>query len=336
MTWWRPDIFAQKIPHLHARAETLRRVREFFDGRGYLEVETPALQTAPCMEPHIQAFKTELTQPDGMRKTMYLHTSPEFAMKKLLVAGLPKIYQLAKTFRNAEGSRWHSPEFTLLEWYCAGMDYKEMMAETSELLRHVAQGPLRAGDKTCDPRLPWEKVTVADALKKYAGLDISSHLEDLAHLRAEAARLGVHVSEHDDWPNALLKILMEKVEPRLGSPAPTIIYDYPASMAALARMKPEDPRFAERFEVYVCGIELANAFGELTDAKIQRDRFLHDVLLRKKIYGDDYPVDEDFLKAVAHGLPPSSGNALGIDRLVMLMTGAGDIGLVQAAPVITG
>jgi lysyl-tRNA synthetase class 2 len=251
-------------------------------------------------------------------------------MKKLLVAGLPKIYQLAKVFRNCEGSAWHSPEFAMLEWYQAGMDYKAMMDETADLLRHVCKNPVTADGRSCDVHAPVEKITVVDALKKYAGVDISGNLGDLQHVRAEAARIGVYVSPHDDWENALLKILMEKVEPKLGSPAPTIIYDYPVSMAALSRPKPEDPRYAERFEMYVCGIELANAFGELTDARVQRERFMADVALRKKTYGDDYPVDEDFLAALEYGLPASSGNALGLDRLVMLATGAQDIRLVQA------
>lgn len=332
--WWNPETYAEKIPYLQARAKIFAAVRAFFDARGYLEVETPALQTAPCMEAHIQAFKTELVTPDRQsRETFYLHTSPEFAMKKLLVAGLPKIYQLAKVFRNAEGSSWHSPEFAMLEWYQAGMDYKEMMQETIDLLRHVATAPLRANGMECDAQGDWEKITVVEALQKYADVDIAAHLGDLAHLQAEAARIGVYVSPHDDWENALLKILMEKVEPNLGHAAPAILYDYPVSMAALSRPKPEDPRFAERFEVYVCGIELANAFGELTDAQTQRERFAAEVALRKKTYGDDYPVDEDFLAAIGHGLPQSSGNALGLDRLVMLLTGAGHIGLVQAAPV---
>jgi lysyl-tRNA synthetase class 2 len=332
MSWWNPERFAPKIPYLEARARTVREIRAFFDARGYLEVETPALQKSPCMEAHIQAFRTELVSADRQaRETFYLHTSPEFAMKKLLVAGLPKIYQLAHVFRNAEGSAWHSPEFTMLEWYQAGMTYGQMMAETEELIRHVARAPLSAQGRACDPRLPWEKITVVEALKKYAGIDISGHLNDLAHIRAEAARIGVHVSESDDWENALLKIMMDKVEPRVGSPSPTVIYDYPVSMAALSRPKPSDPRFAERFEVYACGVELCNAFGELTDAQVQRERFLKEVALRKKVYGDDYPVDEDFLQAIEHGLPQSSGNALGVDRLVMLLTGAPRISLVQAS-----
>lgn len=324
----------RKIPFLQARARILRDIRVFFDARGYLEVETSALQAAPCMEAHIQGFRTELVSADRQnREEMYLHTSPEFAMKKLLVAGLPAIYQLAKVFRNAEGSRWHSPEFTMLEWYRAGMDYMQMMEETADLLRHLACAPVLVDGRTCNLQTPFEKITVVDAVRKYAGIDILPHLGDLAHIQAEAARIGVYVSPHDDWENALLKVLMEKVEPYLGFGAPAVIYDYPVSMAALSRPKPADPRFAERFEVYVCGIELANAFGELTDAKVQRTRFLQEVALRKKVYGDDYPVDEDFLRAVEHGLPASSGNALGVDRLVMLLTGAAHIDLVQAAPV---
>lgn len=326
--WWHPEQFSRKTGHLQARAAIFAAVRDFFNARGYLEVDTPALQISPCMEAHIQAFRT-----DWQGQKMYLHTSPEFAMKKLLVAGLPKIYQLARVFRHEPRSRWHSPEFAMLEWYQAGMDYTEMMDQTADLVRHCVPGKLSTGGKSCDPHLPWEKITVVEAVRKYAGVDISGNLNDLEHIRAEAARIGVYVSEHDDWDNALLKILMDKVEPFLGMTSPTIIYDYPVSMAALARPKPADGRFAERFEVYACGIELANAFGELTDAKVQRDRFEHDVALRKKVYGDDYPVDEEFLQAIEFGLPQSSGNALGLDRLVMLATGAEHIDLVQACPV---
>jgi len=322
--WWHPGIFAGKVPYLKERARILLDIRKFFNARGYLEVETPALQASPCLEPHIRAFRAG---------EMYLHTSPEFAMKKLLVAGLPKIYQLAKVFRDEAPSRLHSPEFTLLEWYQTGLEYRAMMQETTELIRALAKKKIAFGGRECDPERPWEIITVVDALKKYAGVDIEKNLGSLEHLRAGAARLGVYVSPHDDWENALLKILMDKVEPHLGSPAPAILCDYPASMAALSRPKPEDPRFAERFEVYICGIELANAFGELTDAKMQHERFLQAVVLRREIYGDDYPVDEDFLKALSFGLPPCSGNALGVDRLVMLLTGADHIALAQAAPV---
>ncbi len=332
--WWHPERFARKIPYLQARADILAAIRAFFVARGYLEVQTPALQISPCMEPHIQAFKTELLGPDlQARSPYYLHTSPEFAMKKLLVAGLPKIFQLATVFRNAEGAHWHSPEFCLLEWYQAGMDYKALMQESIDLVRAVCPGLLRANARTADPHQDWEIITVVEAVKKYADIDIADHLGDLEHLRAQAQRIGVYVSPDDDWDNALLKVIMDKVEKVIGGDRPAILYDYPVSMAALSRPKPEDARFAERFEIYACGVELCNAFGELTDARAQRKRFLHAVHLRKKIYGDDYPVDDDFLRALEFGLPPCSGNALGVDRLVMLVTGAEDIDLVQAAPV---
>jgi lysyl-tRNA synthetase class 2 len=331
---WHPEVFARRAGNLAIRQRVIHAMRGYFAREDFAEVDTPILQVSPGNEVHLQAFATELKgpRPDERRK-LYLHTSPEFAMKKLLVAGLPKIYQFARVFRNAEGSSWHSPEFAMLEWYQLGMDYKDMMQETTDLVRHILKKPVTAEGRVCDAGKSWEKITVVDALKKYADIDISAHLGDLAHIRAEAQRIGVYVSPLDDWENALLKILMEKVEPHLGAAAPSIIYDYPVSMAALSRPKPEDGRFAERFEVYVCGIELANAFGELTDAAVQRERFLGDVALRKKVYGEDYPVDEDFLKALEFGLPACSGNALGIDRLVMLATGATDISLVQAAPV---
>lgn len=322
--WWKPEQFSQKVACLKERARVFSAIRAFFDGRGYLEVETPALQASPCMEPHIQAFHV---------CKYYLHTSPEFSMKKLLVAGLPKIYQLARVFRREEPSRLHSPEFGMLEWYQAGMDYRQMMQETIELVRAVAKNKIVYGGKTCDPHQPWEIITVVEALKKYADVNIGGNLGDLAHLRKEASRIGVYLSPQDDWENALLKIMMDRVEPQIGSPVPTIICDYPVSMAALSQPKPDDPCFAERFEVYICSVELANAFGELTDARVQRERFLHDIVQRKITYGDDYPVDESFLRAIEFGLKPCSGNALGLDRLVMLVTGVDDIELVQAAPV---
>lgn len=332
--WWHPDRFARKVPYLQARADIMAKIRNFFVARGYLEVQTPALQISPCMEPHIQAFKTELLSADMQaRSPYYLHTSPEFAMKKLLVAGLPKIFQLATVFRNAEGAHWHSPEFCLLEWYQTGMDYMDLMQESIDLVRAVCPGVLRAHGRTADPHQEWEIITVVDAVRKYAGIDIANSLNDIDHLRGEAQRIGVYVSPDDDWDNALLKIIMDKVENVIGGDRPAILYDYPVSMAALSRPKPQDARFAERFEIYACGVELCNAFGELTDARVQRKRFLHDVHVRKKIYGDDYPVDDDFLRALEHGLPQCSGNAMGIDRLIMLVTGADDIDLVQAAPV---
>ncbi len=311
--WWRPDQFAKKRPYLEARADILRRIRSFFDEREYLEVETPALSTAPCPEAHIMGFETKLFTPDRLlSRTMYLHTSPEFAMKKLLVAGLPKIYQICHVFRNAEGSSQHTPEFSMIEWYQAGLSYEGLMQECVDLLRAVADRPFFGLGKVSDPHGEWEFITVADAFKKYAKLDLDDYTDD---------------------EDAFFKIMGEVIEPQLGSPVPTVIYDYPASMAALSRVKPSDPRYAERFEIYVCGVELANAFGELTDAVEQRKRYAEAMEIQKERYGFNYPIEEDFLKALEHGMPEASGIALGIDRLVMLATGAEDISLVQAAPV---
>lgn len=328
--WWHPDKFLGKIDNLKARAQVIAEVRAFFKARGYLEVDTPALQPVPCMEAHLQAFETSWQD-----ERLFLHTSPEFAMKKLLVAGLPKIFQLAKTFRNEPASKLHSPEFTLLEWYSAGMNYTEMMQETINLIRAVSPKVIKWQNRVCDLEQPWEILSVSQAMKKYAKIDIEPVLDDVAGLRALAHQLGLKTNESDRWDDVFFRIFLEKVEPHLGESVPSVIYDYPISMAALSRPKPEDPRFAERFEVYICGVELCNAFGELTDADIQRQRFETDVQLRKKLYGQDYPIDYDFLRALDYGLPLSSGNALGIDRLVMLITGADSIDQVQAAPVQT-
>lgn len=332
-TFWHPGRFMEKRAFIEKRAALLRRLRAFFDGLGYVEVDTPALQVSPGLEPHLHAFKTELVSADRQEiKTMYLHTSPEFAMKKLLVAGMPRIYQLCKTFRNAEGSKLHSPEFTMLEWYHAGIGYRELMNECVGLLRACADS-YENGDIVSDPDADWEIITVCEAFRKYAGIDLEACLGDLAAFEQAATDTGVPPHDGDAWDDVFFRVFLEKIEPELGHPAPTIIYDYPVHMAALSRAKPDDPRFAERFEIYLCGVELANAFAELTDAKEQRRRFEADMDLKEKLYGERYPIDEDFLAALEHGMPEASGIALGIDRLVMLATGASHIHDVLAIPV---
>ncbi len=312
MSWWTPEAFAQKRPYLEQRMALIRAVRGWFDGQGFYEVETPALQVSPGMEPHLQAFQTTLMNPErDHERDLYLHTSPEFAMKKLLVAGLPGLYQICKVFRNAEGSRLHSPEFTMIEWYRAQSGYRAIMEDCVGLLRHCAQAldieAYRYQDMACDPFRDWEIISVIEACKSYADIDVSPD------------------TGPQEWDDLFYGPFLNKVEPQLGQGRPTILYDYPVSMAALARPKPENPRFTERFELYICGIELANAFGELTDAAVQRARFEADMALKEKLYGTRWPVDEDFLAALEHGLPESGGIALGIDRLAMLATGAEDI-----------
>ncbi|TNE29331.1 MAG: EF-P lysine aminoacylase GenX, partial [Alphaproteobacteria bacterium] len=271
--WWRPAVFAEKIPHLEKRARLISAIRQFFTLRGYLEVETSALQNSPGMEVHVKAFETRLYDVDRERFTeKRLHTSPEIAMKKLLVAGLPKIFQICQVYRNAEGSSLHSPVFTMLEWYQTGLSYRGLMEETVEMIRAVADQAIRWGDKISDPFADWQFISVKDAFVQYAGIDLDAVLDDDDGFAAAAAQAGCPAHDGDTWDDIFFRIFLEKIEPCLGHPAPTILYDYPTGMAALSRKKSEDPRYAERFEVYICGMELANAFGELTDAAEQKSR----------------------------------------------------------------
>jgi elongation factor P--(R)-beta-lysine ligase len=340
--WWRPERFALKRAHLETRGRVAAAIRRFFAERGFVEVETPALQVSPGLEPHLQAFATELTEPGEGKRRRYLHTSPEFAMKKLLVAGVPRLFQLAHCFRDGERSPTHHPEFTMLEWYRAGASYRDLMADCEALLRAVlgAAGRERFTwhGEVADPGAPWRYLSVAEAFQRYGGIDLLATAPDpaapsLALLAAAAAPLGLAPHPGDSWEDLFFRIFLERIEPSLGVGAPAILYDYPISMAALARAKPGDPRLAERFELYVCGLELANAFGELTDAAAQRRRFHVDQEAKRRRYGEAYPVDEDFLAALAAGMPESAGIALGVDRLVMLASGAETIEDVLWAPV---
>ena len=329
--WWQQDKFRERQPYLERRMALIKAVRAYFDDRGFMEVETPILQVSPVMDTHIHAMKTDIRGVDlQYEKTRYLHTSPEFAMKKLLVAGVPKIYQVCHVFRDAEGSRLHSPEFTMLEWYRASeRGYLDMMEDCIGLLGHCARElgirEYRYRGKAADPFAEWQILTVADAFREYAGIELERHLEHIGPFRTAIASLGLHTSDTDRWDDLFFRVMGEKIEPHLGMGVPTILCDYPASMASLSRKKPDDPRYAERFEMYVCGIELCNAFGELTDAAEQRKRFHEEMEMKQKMYGERYPVDEDFIAALEHGLPESGGNALGVDRLAMLATDADDI-----------
>lgn len=342
--FWHAGEYALRLPLLKQRATVVETIRSFFTKQDFLEVETPILQISPGLEPHLKAFKTELVEPFGQAdRTMYLHTSPEFTMKKLLAAGLPKIFQMARVFRNEERSSRHHPEFVMLEWYRANTDYRTLMDDTVELVRACADAcgvkMLKENGRECDPFAEWEKISVADACRKYAGFELEATLPfepslapDPAPLAAVAKNLGIETNPEDRWDDIYFRIAYEKIEPKLGCGVPTILYDYPVCMAALSRRKPSDPRFAERFEVYVGDVELANAFSELTDAEEQRQRFEHDMDLKEELYGERYPIDDDFIAAVA-AMPPAAGIAVGIDRLVMLITGAKRIEDILWAPV---
>ncbi|HEY1506704.1 MAG TPA: EF-P lysine aminoacylase EpmA [Stellaceae bacterium] len=331
--WWRPDALARRRPHLEARGRVLKAMREVFASRGFAEVETPALQVSPGLEPHLKAFTTLLERPGEEAAPRFLHTSPEFAMKKLLVAGMPRIFQLTHCFRNAERGATHSPEFSMLEWYRAGAGYLDLVADCEALLRAAGARLMTWRGRVCDPHAAWERVTVAEAFGRHCGIDILTTVENRDALAAAARPLGIAPHHGDSWEDLFFRIFLAAVEPKLGIGAPTVLYDYPITMAALARPKASDPALCERFELYVCGLELANAFGELTDPVEQRRRFEADQAKKRALYGETYPIDEDFLAALVHGMPESAGIALGFDRLVMLASGATHIDDVLWAPV---
>ena len=337
MNWWQSHNFEQKRENLMARARVIKALRLFFDEEGFIEVETPALQVCPVMDAHIHAFKTTLKDV-GLQdsKVLYLYTSPEFDMKKLLAAGMEQIYQICPVYRNGEGSALHSPEFTLLEWYRAGADYHALMDDCEVLLRGVAK-VLKIQNYSykgvvCDPFAEWQRISVCEAFEFYAGIALDTVLDDKDGFAVLAKSIGVRVIEADRWDDIFHAVMAEKIEPNLGQGVPTILYDYPVSMAALSRRKANDSRFAERFELYVCGVELANAFSELTDPVEQRARFEDEMRVKQELYGETYPPDESFFAALKE-MPDSAGIALGVDRLVMLVCAAENINDVLWAPV---
>ena len=325
--WWSPVRHADRKPFLLARGAITRAVRGWFEEQGFAEVETGILQVSPGNEIHLHAPRTELTGRDGARATRYLRTSPEFAAKKLLAAGETRIFEFARVFRDRERGDLHLPEFTMLEWYRAEETYEAVMADTIVVIAHAAQatgiGRFSFRGKTADPFAEPEMLTVAQAFERFAGIDLLGTINGVGDRAALAAAAGgrVRISDDDTWSDIFSKVLVEHVEPHLGQGRLTVLFEYPAPEAALARTKAGDPRVAERFEVYACGVELANGFGELTDAAEQRRRFAADMDEKQRRYGERYPLDEEFLAAVA-AMPPASGVALGFDRLVMLAAGA--------------
>jgi lysyl-tRNA synthetase class 2 len=326
--WWSAGRHADIRPFLNARGAITRAVRAWFEKEGFVEVETGILQVSPGNETHLHAPRTELFRADGSRTTRYLRTSPEFACKKLLAAGESKIFEFAKVFRDRERGDLHLPEFTMLEWYRADSAYDAIMADTVVVTAHAAQATgirqFSFRGKVCDPFAEPELITVAAAFERYAGVDLLATIEggegDRAAL-ALAAQGKVRIAGDDTWSDIFSKLLIEHVEPHLGQGRLTVLFEYPAPEAALARAKASDPRVAERFEVYACGVELANGFGELTDAGEQRRRFAAAMEEKARRYGERYPLDEEFLAAVGR-MPEASGVALGFDRLVMLASGA--------------
>jgi lysyl-tRNA synthetase class 2 len=339
--WWRADVHEDRRPFLMARNQIRRAVRGWFEKRDFIEVEGAALQVSPGNEAHLHAFSTEIIGNSGERSPLYLHTSPEFACKKLLAAGERRIFDFAQVWRNRERGPLHHPEFTLLEWYRTGEPYEQLMTDCAEILGLAAE-TIGARNLTyrqvlADPFQEPERLSLQEAFDRYARIDLlatvsASGETDREALAYGARDCGVRVADDDVWQDIYSKVLVEKIEPNLGAGRPTILCEYPISEAALARPKASDPRVAERFELYACGVELANAFGELTDPAEQRRRFQAEMDEKARVYGERYPIDEDFLAALAH-MPAACGSALGFDRLVMLATGASRIDQVVWTPV---
>jgi lysyl-tRNA synthetase class 2 len=340
VSFWLPSRHAARRPYLVARNRIAAALRDWFEISDFIEVETAALQVSPGNETHLHAFGTDLIGNDGERRQLYLRTSPEFACKKLLAAGESRIFEFARVFRNRERGALHHPEFTMLEWYRANESYETLMEDCAAL---IAEGARAAGanqfsfrGKIIDPFAAPERVTVAQAFKSHAGIDLLATIAggqgDRVKLAAAAKVSGVATAADDTWGDIFSRILAERVEPYLGIGRATLLYEYPLPLAALARAKPGSDKVAERFELYACGVELANAFGELTDVTEQRMRFEIAMAEKQRIHGERYPLDEDFMAALAD-MPRASGIALGFDRLVMLATGAERIDQVMWTPV---
>jgi len=339
--WWLPQSHADRRPLLLTRNRIQAAIRLWLAARDFTEVEPAALQISPGNEAHLHGFATDAIGADGVARRMYLHTSPEFAMKKLLAAGEVRIAAFAHVWRNRERGALHSPEFTMLEWYRVGEGYEVLMADCMALLRIAAAqagaSVLRYRDRTCDPFEEPERVSVAEAFERHAGIDLLATVgpdgePDAGRMAAAMRTAGIRAAADDTWSDMLSRVLVERVEPHLGLGRVTILDRYPAAEAALARRAPDDPRLAERFELYACGVELANGFGELTNPAEQRRRFALEMDEKQRVYGERYPVDEDFLAALAV-MPAASGIAMGFDRLVMLAVAAPRIDDVIWVPV---
>jgi lysyl-tRNA synthetase class 2 len=342
--WWHRDVHGARRPILIARNAIASAIRTYFADDGFIEIDAAALQVSPGNETHIHAFPVVLNRLDGTALTRYLHTSPEFAMKKLLAAGETKIFSMGHVFRDREHGPLHAPEFTMLEWYRAGTSYRRIIDDCLKVLELALAASqaqsfryrLHAADLNRQARM----LTVAEAFSQYAGIDLLATCVDDASASREALaqsarRAGLTVRESDGWSDIFSRLMVALIEPRLAAEGVCVLHQYPRSEAALAALNSDDPRIADRFELYVCGVELANGFRELTDAAEQRRRFEAAMEEKHRLYGERYPIDEDFLAALP-AMPEASGVALGFDRLVMLATGAPSVHQVSWTPLESG
>ncbi|MCR5506517.1 MAG: EF-P lysine aminoacylase GenX [bacterium] len=328
------EVFERKLPFLLNRNKIISAIKSFFANENFIEVDTPILQYSPGMEVHLFAFETQFNNINGVDKQkLYLHTSPEFSMKKLLSFGMKNIYQFTHTFRNEVVSQTHYPEFTMLEWYRVGYNYEKLMSDCEEILKNsleiIDTDHFEYNGKKCFIKDGIEKLTIAEAFEKFCHFDILSTIDNPLNPSTKlitpfAKKLNINVSEIDTWDDIYEKLMFEYIEPNLGIQKPTILYEYPIHQAALSAPKRDNKNIAERFELYVCGVELANAFTELTDRKIQEERFLHDQAEKQKIYGTTFPIDYEFLNAIEN-LENCTGIAMGVDRLIMLANHSNNI-----------
>jgi len=337
--FWAAHVHADRRPFLLARGRIIAALRAWFAANDFVEVDTGVLQVSPGNETHLHAFATTLAAPDGVAAPRYLRTSPEFGCKKLLAAGERRIVEFAKVFRNRERGALHQPEFTMLEWYRAGEPYATLMADCAAILKVAAEAAAASAfsfrGSSADPLAAPQRLTVAEAFARFAGIDLLATLRgsegDRDAMAKAATAAGIRVAADDTWGDIFSRVLIERIEGKLGVGRATILDEYPAGQAALARSSPQDARVAERFELYLCGVEIANGFGELNDAVEQRRRLEAEMAEKERRYGERYPLDEDFLAALAV-MPPACGIALGLDRLVMLATGAARIDQVLWTP----
>jgi lysyl-tRNA synthetase class 2 len=324
---------------LWVREAVIDSIRSYFKGRGFHEVETPLLLPTPSTEPYLEVFQTELKNDRGMSWPAFLPTSPEFALKKLLARGSGSIFEITKSFRNGEGqSSRHNPEFSILEWYEVDGDYMSVAIEIEKLIQEIYRHLYKKTDyqlsyqgNIYDLSGSWEKMTVVAAFQKYAGIDTETMLDE-AKLKIAGRAKGYQVSEETTWEEIWNQIIANEIEPKLGMGKPTILYDYPLAQAVLAKRKESDPRFAERWELYLGGLELANCFSELTDWREQERRCIDNLAERKHLGKTEFPMDKAFIDALKKGMPECGGVAVGIDRLVMLLTDSATIDEVLPFP----
>lgn len=311
------------------RCQIIRLTREFFWSQGFTETDTPIALKTPSQEPYLSFFPITVNHPQGGEHRLFLRTSPEFSLKKLLAAGFTKIFEIGKNFRNIEDfGGTHNPEFTMIEWYRAPGSYTDFMDDMENLFQFVGAA---LGVKTLEYKEhririsePWERLTMKQVWQNFLNINLDENLT-LETLSATASAKGYNVTKDDEYEDVFFKIFLNEIEPKLGLERPLFIYDYPAVMTSLSRPCPQDARYAERVECYIGGLEMCNGFGELTDAAQQNINLERDKALRHKLGKETWPVDPDFISALRSGIEPPAGVALGVDRMVLLFTKAGDI-----------